>query len=68
MLISVEESDWVLDTFFEKVGNALGEHNLQRVCMHDHEGKPKLVRRSQDHFAILLLWAIKIGKLIVEEC
>jgi hypothetical protein len=68
MLVSVEVDEWRMDTFFEKVRKAMGEETLSKLCLLDDQGQPKLVKRTEDHFDILIIWAVKLGKLNISKC
>jgi hypothetical protein len=64
----VHEDEWSMDEVFKQLGTAFGGE-VSKFCLLDDKGKPKMVKKSKDHFALLLLWSIKQnGTLNVAEC
>uniref|UniRef100_A0A914CD72 Uncharacterized protein n=1 Tax=Acrobeloides nanus TaxID=290746 RepID=A0A914CD72_9BILA len=62
-----DETEWKLEPFFTKMGKAAGR-KLDQLCFTDAKGNTKVVRKSEDHFALLLIWAIKMDGLEAFVC
>lgn len=63
----VYEKEWTMEEVFRQLGVAFGSE-ISKFCMVDNKGKPKMVKKTKDHFALLLIWAVKMDEIHVEEC